>query len=381
MVIAVVGAGMIGAAAARHLAQAGHQVVLVGPPEPQDKIRHNGVFASHYDEGRITRALDPWPFWSRVSRASIARYRQIEADSRVLFFHEVGTVLAGDKTSPYITRLCDVQKQDDIPCESLQDAALASRFPFFRFGDGTLALHETQGAGYINPRALVRAQISLARKAGARFLPDTVLGLDETADGVSIRTDQGTVLVNQVLVAAGGFANSVLATPLPLTVFARTVVLMEIDTAEAARLSAMPSLIWLEPDGNDPYLLPPIRYPDGRTYLKMGGDVVDVVLPDTAATKDWFRSGGNPAVGQMLEAQVRARMPDLRIISRHVQPCVTTFTPQNIPALERLSPRLSVAVGGCGRAAKCSDELGRLGAELALGRTLPAWALDAALPN
>ncbi|MGR3588059.1 MAG: hypothetical protein ACU0BH_06145 [Paracoccaceae bacterium] len=74
-------------------------------------------------------------------------------------------------------------------------------------------------------------------------------------------------------------------------------------------------------------------------------------------------------------------MPDLRIISRHVQPCVTTFTPQNIPALERLSPRLSVAVGGCGRAAKCSDELGRLGAELALGRTLPAWALDAALPN
>ena len=139
-----------------------------------------------------------------------------------------------------------------------------------------MALHETQGAGYINPRALVRAQISLARKAGARFLPDTVLGLDETADGVSIRTDQGTVLVNQVLVAAGGFANSVLATPLPLTVFARTVVLMEIDTAEAARLSAMPSLIWLEPDGNDPYLLPPIRYPDGRTYLKMGGDVVDV---------------------------------------------------------------------------------------------------------
>jgi sarcosine oxidase len=380
LVIAVVGAGMIGAAAARHLAQAGHQVVLIGPPEPQDKSRHDGVFASHYDEGRITRALDPWPFWSRVSRASIARYRQIEADSGVLFFHEVGTVLAGEETSPYITRLREVQKQDDIPCETLQDVALAARFPYFRFMDRTLALHEAQGAGYINPRALVRAQISIACKSGARILPDTVLGLEETADGVSIRTDQGRILANQVLVAAGGFANSVLPTPLPLTVFARTVVLLEVDANEAARLSAMPSLIWLEPDGNDPYLLPPIRYPDGRTYLKMGGDVVDVVLPDAAAIKDWFRSGGNPAVGQMLEAQVRARMPDLRIISRHVQPCVTTFTPQNIPALERLSPRVSVAVGGCGRAAKCSDELGRLGAELALGRTLPAWALEAALP-
>jgi sarcosine oxidase len=380
LVIAVVGAGMIGAAAARHLAQAGHKVLLIGPPEPQDKATHQGVFASHYDEGRITRALDPWPFWSRVSRASIARYRQIEADSGVLFFHEVGTVMAGEEASPYIGRLLEVQKRDALPCDALRGEALAARFPFFRFDGGTLALHETQDAGYINPRALVRAQINIALKAGARLLPDTVLGLDETANGISIRTDQGTVLANQVLVAAGGFANMVLPAPLPLTVFARTVVLLEVDAAEAARLSAMPSLIWLEPDGNDPYLLPPIRYPDGRTYLKMGGDVVDVVLPDAGAIKDWFRSGGNPAVGQMLEAQVRARMPDLRIVSRHVQPCVTTFTPLNIPALARVSPRISVAVGGCGRAAKCSDELGRLGAELALGRSLPEWALEAALP-
>ncbi|OZB15500.1 MAG: hypothetical protein B7X55_09490 [Rhodobacterales bacterium 34-62-10] len=185
---------------------------------------------------------------------------------------------------------------------------------------------------------------------------------------------------HQALVAAGGFANMILPTPLPLTVYARTVVLLELDAAEVARLAAMPSLIWLEPDGNDPYLLPPIRYPDGRTYLKMGGDTVDVILRDTGDIQDWFRSGGNRAVGRMLEAQVRARIPGLRVQSSHVQPCVTTFTPQNIPALERVSPRLSVAVGGCGRGAKCSDELGRLGAELALGRTLPAWATEAAIP-
>ena len=95
MVIAVIGAGMIGAAAARHLTQDGHEVVLIGPPEPQDKSTHHGVFGSHYDEGRITRALDPWPFWSRASRASIARYCQIEADSGIRFFHETGTVMAG----------------------------------------------------------------------------------------------------------------------------------------------------------------------------------------------------------------------------------------------------------------------------------------------
>lgn len=379
MVIAVIGAGMIGAAAARHLAQAGHDVVLIGPPEPQEKSTHQGVFASHYDEGRITRALDPWPFWSMASRASIGRYRQIEADSGLRFFHETGTIMAGAEDSPYIRRLCRVQQDQALPCDRLRADALAARFPFFRFGPGTLALFEAQGAGHINPRILVRAQMRIAERAGARLLPDLVLGLDETATGIRIRTDRGDVQANQVLVAAGGFANMILPDPLPLTVYARTVVLLELDAQEAARLAAMPSLIWLEPDGNDPYLLPPIRYPDGRTYLKMGGDTVDVVLRDTQDMQDWFRSGGNTAVGRMLEAQVRARMPGLQVRSAHVQPCVTTFTPQNIPALERVSPRLSVAVGGCGRGAKCSDELGRLGAELALGRALPEWALEAAI--
>ena len=379
MVIAVIGAGMIGAAAARHLAQAGHDVVLIGPPEPEDKAAHKGVFASHYDEGRITRALDPWPFWSKASRASIARYGQIAAESGIRFFHETGTVMAGHEDSPYIRRLCEVQRDQALPCDRLQGDALAARFPFFQFDPGTLALHEGQGAGHINPRALVRAQIMLAERAGARLLPDIVLGLDEVATGIRIRTDRGDVQANQVLVAAGGFANMILPAPLPLTVYARTVVLLELDAGEAARLAAMPSLIWLEPDGNDPYLLPPIRYPDQRIYLKMGGDVVDVVLRDTQDMQDWFRSGGNRSVGRMLEAQVRAWMPGLRVQSAHVQPCVTTFTPQNIPALERISPRLSVAVGGCGRGAKCSDELGRLGAELALGRALPEWAREAAV--
>ncbi len=381
MVIAVIGAGMIGAAAAHHLAQAGQDVVLIGPPEPQDKAAHNGVFASHYDEGRITRGLDPWPFWSKASRASIARYRQIEAASGLRFFHEVGSVMAGAEDSSFIQRLVQVQQQDDLPCDLLRGDTLAARLPYFDFPSGTLALHETRGAGHINPRLMVRAQILLAQKAGARLVPDIVRGLDETAQGVIIHTDNGPVQSHQVLVAAGGFSNMVLPDPLPLTVYARTILLAELDPAEAARLADMPSLIWLEPDGHDPYLLPPIRYPDGKVYLKLGGDLVDRVLPDTAAICDWFRSGGNPQVGQMLEQQLRQRLPGLRLVSSQVQPCVTSFTPQNIPALARLGPRLSVAVGGCGRAAKCSDEIGRLGAELALGRHLPDWAMQAAVAD
>ena len=53
----VVGKGMMGAAAARHLAMTGATVALVGRGEPADWQKHDGVFASHYDSGRITRTI------------------------------------------------------------------------------------------------------------------------------------------------------------------------------------------------------------------------------------------------------------------------------------------------------------------------------------
>jgi sarcosine oxidase len=40
----VVGKGMMGAAAARHLALSGAKVALIGPDEPTDWANHTGVF-------------------------------------------------------------------------------------------------------------------------------------------------------------------------------------------------------------------------------------------------------------------------------------------------------------------------------------------------
>jgi sarcosine oxidase len=69
----VVGRGMMGAAAARYLALAGDEVAVIGPDEPRDWPRHDGVFASHYDEARITRTIDSDPVWALMANRSIAR--------------------------------------------------------------------------------------------------------------------------------------------------------------------------------------------------------------------------------------------------------------------------------------------------------------------
>ena len=96
----------------------------------------------------------------------------------------------------------------------------------------------------------------------------------------------------------------------------------------------------------------------------MGGDPVDRVLGSGAEISDWFRSGGDPEVAAGLEAQLRDRMPDLTIRGAGHMACVTTFTPEDEARIEMVSDRVGVATAGCGRGAKCSDELGRLGAVL-----------------
>ncbi|WP_407494467.1 NAD(P)/FAD-dependent oxidoreductase [Pseudooceanicola sp. MF1-13] len=377
MKFAVIGAGLIGSAAARHLATQGAEVTLIGPDEPADKTTHTGPFASHYDEGRITRGLDPSPFWSRVSRASIARYAQIEAASGIRFYSPVGCMMAGTSDSRQAADMEQIAARDGIPCTRLDRAQLAHRFSFFDFPDDTIGLLETKDAGHISPRRLVSAQIKLAKANGAQHIAEAVMDYNDTDQGVSVRTATQTLKFDRILLATGGFSNPFLGDQLSLTIYGRTVVLFEVSEAEAKRLSTMPSLIYLEPPENHPYLLPPIRYPDGRYYLKMGGPTEDPVLSTKAELTEWFQSPGDTKAGTEIEAMLRARMPDLQIDAVSTMSCVTSYTPNELPYLRSLSPRVFTATGGCGRAAKNSDELGRLGAGLLTDTPLPVWAKDA----
>ncbi|MEM8632494.1 MAG: FAD-dependent oxidoreductase [Pseudomonadota bacterium] len=363
MHIAVVGKGLIGSAAARHLAGMGHRVTLIGPDEPETPATHAGVFASHYDEGRITRWLDAHPFWAEVSKASIDRYAEVEAVSGVKVFSEVGAVLAGEEAGDFMARVSAVRDRLGILSDALRGEDLAARLPFFHFDDGYLAYHESSGSGHISPRRMVAAQTIAAEKAGAVVIRAKVLGIDAGR----IETEGGPVDADEVLVAAGGYSDSLLRGSLGLKVMARTAAFFRLGPAEAARLARMPSLVSELPDGRDPYILPPIRYPDGATYLKIGGDPVDRELTGADAISDWFRSGGNGEVAEGLRDHLRDRMPGLDYEATHHVACVTTFTPDNLPKIARLDDRLSVATAGCGRGAKCSDELGRLGALCALG--------------
>lgn len=360
--IAVIGRGLWGSAAARHLAQSGAQVVLIGPSEPKRKRIHTGVFASHWDEGRITRknALDA--YWVGVSTAAIDRYAQIESQSGISFYTETGAIMAGGDA--FMERVEVGRREYQVPCEVLDHVALSDRFPFFRFPSHFAATYEPDRAGHISPRNLVAAQTKAAQNHGASVVNATVKGLTDRGSYVEVTTEDGSHRFDHVLVAAGYNTDRVLDRAPQMDVYARTVALFEVSQAEAARLASMPTLVYDTPE--DPYLLPPIRYPDGKYYVKLGGDPEDVPLVGDDAIREWFHLGGNAQVRDHLHAMVLDVMPDLKVEAVTMDACVTTWTANRLPEIDAVTDRISVCGGGNGAGAKCSDEIGRLGAALVL---------------
>ncbi|MUO81955.1 FAD-dependent oxidoreductase [Agrobacterium vitis] len=381
----IIGRGMMGAAAARHLALQTDGVALVGPDEPADKQSHEGVFASHYDEARITRTIDGDPVWAKLAHASIARYSEIEQQSGIRFYHEAGCLIVGtspDGHSDYVDKAARAAEGLGISTQSFDHAGLAEHFGYFRFEPVSIGIYEAHHAGYVNPRRLVEAQSLLAARAGASLINDVVIGIRDEGGHAVVTTAGGKALkAEKLLVATGGFsiADTLLPRRIDLSVYARTVTFFEIADQDLPAYHGMPSLIHEPSNPRDHiYLLPPVRYPDGKTYLKIGGDPDDVRLKTEPEIRAWFRGGGRESARDHLALICRSLVPGVAQAPVSMAPCVTSFTGSGYPAIGFSdSPRIAVLTGGCGAAAKSSDEIGRLGAEFILRGTIAHEGYDA----
>jgi len=377
----VVGRGMMGAAAAKYLATQTDGVAVIGPDEPENRRAHQGVFASHYDEGRITRTVDPDRDWALLANRSIARYAEIAAESGIGFYTEAGCVVVAPAGSDYTRNTKDAADSLDVETRMLDADSLKQAFPYFALPQNCEGVFQQKDAGHISPRRLVQAQSMIAEKRGAIVIRDYVTAIRDEGGVVSVQTSGGrTVTAEKVLLAAGGFSigENLLAESVDMSVYGRTVVMFEVGEDQAEIFAGMPSLI-LETGDIDIYLLPPIRYPDGKLYLKIGGDPDDYQLKTDAELRGWFRTGGRPRARDHLMLITRRLVPQLKPLSFSTASCVVSKTASKHPMIGfTAAPDIAVLTGCAGTSAKSSDELGRLGAELLLtGKIAPqGYATD-----
>ena len=384
--VAVVGLGLIGAGALRHLAARGVDVVGIGPGEPVDRRNHDGAFASHHDSGRITRRLDPRREWAVLADRSIAGYAALEAVSGIAFHRPVGAVMAELDPGRVDATLANAAAMG-VGVTVTPPRAPSPHDGLLAFPAGSTLLGEPAPAGHIDPRRMLAANLAAARLDAAATVDDEVVAIERASGAWRLRTRSGAAHVaRRVVVAAGPHADEVLAgvsvapiTP-PLDVRGETVVLATLDADEQARLAALPSVLarLRHETYADLYLVPPTSYPDGTVRLKLGATrSTHRRLPTAGDKRAWMRGDEHRSEEAELRSLLEALVPGLRATSWETKPCLITETPSDLPYVDHVGPALVLATGGNGYAAKSANAIGALAADLAVQGRWPDAELDA----
>ncbi|MEU5873791.1 glycine oxidase ThiO [Glycomyces sp. NPDC047369] len=312
MRVAVVGGGSIGLAVAWRAVQAGAEVV-VHDPEPGSGASRvaAGMIApvteSHYGEAALT------PFMAASADAWPAFARELEAASGLpVGFRDIPTVVVGveDGDRAEIERQTELYRQTGRGVEVLAGRAIRKAEPLLshRVRAGVLATEDRA----VDPRAVHAALLVAAERAGVTF------ATHEVADPAALDADQ--------VVIAAGCGSARFGLPVRPV---RGVVLR----LRAAADQAVPRTT--------------VRgYVKGQSVYIVTRENGEVVVGATSDERGFDRTTGTAgAVHDLLRWSI-ALVPELA--EYHLGEVTVGFrpgTPDNLPLIGRLTPRLIAATG------------------------------------
>lgn len=372
----VIGAGPIGTATARHLAEHGDSVLIIGPEEPADYADHQGTWAGYYDQGRMCHVLEVPVVTGMLTTRSIRRFPELIERTGIDFTTAVHCLSVNprdpgdDDAAEWFDRNVLAANARDLGVEvrMLEEEDLRRDYPALRFEPDHVGVVQPSGM-IINPRALVQAQLTCATASGATLVRDEVVGVEQHDDLREVVTAGGRRFHSRsIVLALGGATNAsgLLPRPLQLYTFGATVVLVEVDDPGEITMPAMMYLKHRDGDGLfGGVVMSPVQYPDGRWYLKVSGrNVMDTPLESAEEIADWVRTGGRVEdIDEALDV-LRDLLPGVRLGDSQIRPCLVAATSTNHPYIDRVDDHTVLAIDG-ERGAMSSDEIGRLTAGLA----------------
>ncbi|WP_432876706.1 FAD-dependent oxidoreductase [Kribbella sp. CA-245084] len=344
--VAVVGAGAMGSAAARALAAAGREVVVL---EQYTLGHHRG--GSHGGTRLFRPAADNAEVAQLTERAR-PLWRELEADSGETLLEITGGIDHGvDDAAVGAFRSLHATTG-----EVLSAAAAAERWPGFRFE--TPVLYQP-GSGRLYADRTVHALQTLATGLGAEFrVQSPVKGLRVHDDLVELDVPGGAVQARHVVVTAGAWAPKLLGGVVPLPDF--TV------TQEQPRFFApvADDLEW-----------PSFVHGDHGAYgLFEAGSGIKVGLHATGPVVDPDNRdfAVEPERDAELLQYVEHWFPGLDTSRSTAISCLYDNTPSDNFVIDRAGP-VTVAVGFCGQGFKFVPLVGAFVRDLVTG--------DAEIPN
>lgn len=349
--VAVLGAGLMGAATAWALARRGRSVALLEAFE----IGHR--HGSSHGSERIFRRAYPDPFYAGLTGRAYECWRELELDTGSTLLRLTGAVDTGDPRVRDPKQLSAAMTEAGVEHEVLTAEQARERWPFMAF-DGPAVFHPQ--AGTLDPEATIAACVRRAIELGAFVLSGTrVTGTEPTPDGrVRILNERLDLTAHTLVVAAGAWLPELgLELPLPeLTVVQKEVFHFRRRDPIAhwpTFVHKGPVQIYGMPSGRDGGPEPAVK-----VARYDGGPVT------SASTRDGVI---DPVARASVREFVRTRLPGLDPEPVAEAGCLFTFAPNDDFILDRHGPY--VVVSPCsGHGAKFAPLIGGLAADLVEGR-------------
>jgi sarcosine oxidase len=372
----VVGKGLMGAAATRYLSAASRNVAVIGPDEPVNHDTHTGIYGAHYDQARIiSQIIKREAIWATFSHTTLSQMPLLEAALGEPIYKAVGC-LSVTPERPAAELLAQADAHAALygaSYELLDQPAQQAALPFLRFPVHCSILWEKAPAGYLNPRKLLAGELAAAQQNGATLIREIAATVTDKGDHVEVRTQEGGVYQAQrVLIATGAFTNcfDLFPQPLALRLKAEYVVMGEVPVSEVERLRDLPTLSYqIESDHlADLYMFPPVLYPNGKYYVKMGANTTaDRYVETLEEINAWYRTGNSDVMLEIMRDTVCDMLPGLQAVNWRTNRCVITRTVHAKPYIDIVTPgRLYAAIGGNGTSAQAADGIGKVAAAMVI---------------
>lgn len=185
----VVGLGVHGSAALRHLAARGLDVLGL-----EQYGLHHDLGSSHGATRMIRRAY-PHPDWDALVDTAYRAWTELEGASKTQLLDITGGLYAAPKDRPDPLR--------GPGCRQVDGEEAARIFPGLQLPPGFTAVHDPR-AGIIDAQETLRAQLTLAERSGAHLHDHApVFGWEPDGDEVVVRTGKAVLRTRRLVLCTG----------------------------------------------------------------------------------------------------------------------------------------------------------------------------------
>lgn len=364
--VIVIGAGTVGSMALWQLSQVdGLEVVGI---EQYGRVHSLGSYAG---ESRVFRtAVHEGGTYVEMIQRSRELWRELERESGRSIYAEVGALSIAPEGFPDLVTALGTVRDFDLPHRMLSEEDLRREYPQHRIQPGDVGLLDLQGGG-LRPEVAVMSALDLAEANGTRLLFNTsVIGVEERADGVVVRTTQGAWLADRVVIASGSWSTR-----------------LSPELKDLLRLQVL-GLTWFMP--KDPTAFAPERFPaflrdvgpihffgapsyDGYTF-KACTNPEWPVMRDVSEVPRHHTREELVKIGQRAAELFEGINPEP--VRESVHHCA--YTPDRLPVVDvNASGRMVTVAGLSGHGFKFSPTLGKYAAALATGVSPENAGVDA----